>query len=115
MFLHGLADRIQDEICLLELPPYLDELIDLAIRVDARLRRRGQRNLHKPITNTEDFCFAPSSDAVGHLLDPEPMQMGRARLSKAEKERRRINGLCFYCGTAGHIAAHCPVKTKARQ
>ncbi len=115
MFLHGLADRIQDEVYSLELPPSLDGLIDLAIRVDARLRRREQRTLHKPVTNTEDFCFSPSSDAVGHLLDPEPMQMGRARLTKTEKERRRINGLCLYCGAAGHIAAQCPVKAKARQ
>lgn len=35
MFLHGLADRIQGEIFKLELPPDLDGLIMLAIRVDA--------------------------------------------------------------------------------
>ncbi len=32
MFLHGLADRIQREIDVVELPPGLDELVDLALR-----------------------------------------------------------------------------------
>lgn len=39
MFLHGLADHIQDEIYTLELPSSWDDLIDLAIRVDSRLQR----------------------------------------------------------------------------
>ncbi len=36
MFLHGLADRIQREIDVVELPLGLDELVDLALCVDAR-------------------------------------------------------------------------------
>ncbi len=35
MFLHGLADRIQQEIYKVELPTEWDELMDLALRVDA--------------------------------------------------------------------------------
>ncbi len=42
MFRHGLADRIQREIFMLELPPDLDGLIDLALRVDSRLQQSGQ-------------------------------------------------------------------------
>ncbi len=38
MFLHGLADRIQQEIYTVELPTGLDELVDLALRVDAWMR-----------------------------------------------------------------------------
>ncbi len=38
MFLHGLADRIQREIYVVELPTGLDELVDLALCVDARLQ-----------------------------------------------------------------------------
>uniref|UniRef100_A0A9J8D7P2 Retrotransposon gag domain-containing protein n=1 Tax=Cyprinus carpio carpio TaxID=630221 RepID=A0A9J8D7P2_CYPCA len=37
MFLHGLADRVHKEIYLLELPTSLNGLIDLALRVDARI------------------------------------------------------------------------------
>jgi len=37
MFLHGLADRVQKEIYALDLPTSLNGLIELALRVDARL------------------------------------------------------------------------------
>ncbi|KAL0152183.1 hypothetical protein M9458_051906 [Cirrhinus mrigala] len=108
MFLYGLADRIHNEIYSQELPALLDELIDLAIRVDARLRRRDQRALRSPVVNTEDQYSAASTDTAGHAFDHEPMQVGRTRLSWEEKERRRALGLCLYCGAAGHIAAQCP-------
>ncbi|KAI2661374.1 Transposon Tf2-6 polyprotein [Labeo rohita] len=65
MFLHGLADRIHNEIYSQELPATLDELIDLAIRVDARLRRQDQRVLRSPVVNTEDRFSAASTDTVG--------------------------------------------------
>ncbi len=115
MFRHGLADRIINEIYTQELPTSLDGLIDLAIRVDTRLQRRGQRALQMPVVNTEDRFSSMATGAVGHVFDSEPMQVGRAHLSREEKERRRNQGLCFYCGAAGHIAAQCPVKAKARQ
>lgn len=38
MFLHRLADRTQNEIYALELPTALEDLIDLAIQVDAWLQ-----------------------------------------------------------------------------
>ncbi len=115
MFGHGLANRIINEIYTQELPTSLDGLIDLAIRVDARLRRRDQQALQIPVVNTEDQFSRMAKDTVGHFFDPEPMQVGRAHISREEKERRRNQGLCLYCGTAGHIAAQCPVKAKARQ
>ncbi len=43
MFLHGLADRVQKEIYVLDLPTTLNGLIDLALRVDARLARVERR------------------------------------------------------------------------
>lgn len=44
-FLHGLADRIQNEIYALDLPTTLDDLIDLAIRVDTWLQRSQSSRL----------------------------------------------------------------------
>ncbi|KAI2645588.1 Transposon Tf2-9 polyprotein [Labeo rohita] len=93
MFLYGLSDFIKDEIYSLELPTGVDSLIDLAIWVDTRLQ----------------------SETVLSLPDPEPMQMGRSRLSQQEKQRRRERGLCLYCGATGHIAAQCPVKASTCQ
>lgn len=42
MLLNGLADRIQKEIFMLELPPKLDDLFALAIRVDTCLQQQEQ-------------------------------------------------------------------------
>ncbi|KAL0148088.1 hypothetical protein M9458_056628, partial [Cirrhinus mrigala] len=108
MFLYGLSDFIKDEIYSLELPIGVDSLIDLAIRVDTRLQRRGQRTPQGlPATPQGHFSSVPG-ETVLSLPDPEPMQMGRSRLSQQEKQRRRERGLCLYCGAAGHIAAQCP-------
>ncbi len=53
MFLHGLADRIQREIDVVELPPGLDELVDLALRVDARLQVKSSHlYLYSAFNNT---------------------------------------------------------------
>ncbi len=107
MFLHGLADRIQREIDVMELPPGLDELVDLALRVDARLQQRDLRGRRKL---TPGHPFLNTGDTVSHSSVDEPMQVGRARLSREERERRRMRGLCLYCGAAGHFLVSCPVK-----
>ncbi|XP_056324803.1 uncharacterized protein LOC130237804 [Danio aesculapii] len=116
VFLHGLADRIKDEIFALDLPKTLDGLIDLAIRVDSRLQLRERHTRH---TYALENSPLPAATVFPGLVDtplsePEPMQMGRSRLSLEEKRRRRSEGLCMYCAGAGHIAAHCPVKARAR-
>ncbi len=85
MFLHGLADRIQREIEVVELPPGLDELVDLALRVDARLQQRDLRGRRR-LTPGEFFLGA--GDTVSHSSVDEPMQVGRARLSREERDRR---------------------------
>ncbi len=112
MFLHGLADRIQREIEVVELPPGLDELVDLALRVDARLQQRDLRGRRR-LTPGEFFLGA--GNTVSHSSVDEPMQVGRARLSREERDRRRTRGLCLYCGAAGHFLVKCPVKDQARQ
>ncbi len=114
MFLHGLADRIQGEMFSRELPTSLDGLIDLALRVDSRLEQRDQRDRQSwPVT--QDYRPIESGPTVSHRPDSEPMQVGRARLSREERERRRRAGLCLYCGASGHFLVGCPVKTQARQ
>ena len=36
----------------------------------------------------------------------------RGPLSDEEKQRRRANRLCLYCGGLGHIAINCPDRPK---
>ena len=108
-FLHGLADRVQREVYALDLPTDLDGLMTLALRVDSRLESRSH------IRRTSEFREPSGTYTVSPTNDPEPMQVGRARLSREERERRRAGGLCLYCGAAGHFLNQCPVKDRARQ
>ncbi len=114
MFLHGLADCVQKEIYAMDLPTSLNDLIALALRVDARLSRMNRRTQpNRPSGGTEGQRFG-GGDTVSPVYDHEPMQVGRARLSREEKERRRSQGLCMYCGGEGHFAYNCPLKGPAR-
>uniref|UniRef100_A0A4W5KTI3 CCHC-type domain-containing protein n=1 Tax=Hucho hucho TaxID=62062 RepID=A0A4W5KTI3_9TELE len=114
MFLHGLADRIQREIYVLDLPRSLDGLIESALRVDARLNRLEQRTHQTPVFARFEGHSSPSGDMVSPVFHHEPMQVGGARLSREERQRRRTRGLCLYCGGTGHFLNNCPVKDQAR-
>uniref|UniRef100_A0A9J8CX94 DUF4939 domain-containing protein n=1 Tax=Cyprinus carpio carpio TaxID=630221 RepID=A0A9J8CX94_CYPCA len=114
MFLHGLADRVHKEIYLLELPTSLNRLIDLALRVDARIERLGAHACPTRLPSTLESGSSSRENTVGPVFDHEPMQVGRARLTREERERRRSQGLCLYCGGSGHFLLSCPVKEPAR-
>ena len=38
------------------------------------------------------------------------MQLGRARLTQEERQKRRQEGRCFHCGGTGHLVSSCPAK-----
>ena len=42
------------------------------------------------------------------------MQLGRTRLTPEERQRRRQEGRCFYCGETGHLISTCPIKKDRR-
>ncbi len=90
MFFHGLADYVNDEIYALELPTSLDGLVSLAIRVDARLQQRGQRARRTSANNRLDHLPIPYRDADIGFAEPDPMQMGRSRLSLEEKAEKCV-------------------------
>src|SRR5271154_5636719 len=39
-----------------------------------------------------------------------PMELGARHITAAERDRRRANKLCFYCGESGHSVFTCPKK-----
>lgn len=41
---------------------------------------------------------------------PEPMQLGRSRLTPEERECHFRENLCLYCGGSGHKALKCSIK-----
>ncbi len=106
-FLEGLDEAIADELAA------VDNLINLALRVEGRLNRRRQ---HSQPTAPWRHLEASSSDAASHLpTEVEPMQLGRLRLTPQQRQERLALGLCLYCGKAGHFVLQCPLKVKAQQ
>ncbi|KAL0197572.1 hypothetical protein M9458_006112, partial [Cirrhinus mrigala] len=51
----------------------------------------------------------PASVAACHPV-PEPMQIDSTRLSRAERNRRIMNGLSLYCGQSGHHLRQCSIR-----
>lgn len=112
----GLDDEIPDEISSRDLPSSLEGLIELALRIESRHRQRRHRLTSRQCLFESTPCETshahtlPSSSAEG-----KPMQLGRLCLTSREKQHRLANGLCLYCGKAGHMAISCPVKGTARR
>lgn len=129
-FMRGLTDRVKDELAARDETKTLEELISLATRLDNRLRERqrertGRQSLPRvpPLPQITSSTSAPANISPVHSSPPvqstgeEPMQLGRARLTPAERNRRQMSGLCLYCGQAGHYISTCPQlpKEMARQ
>lgn len=114
-FREGLDDNIQDEIVTHELPQSFDTLVELALRVEGRLQRRRQRWTARTSWMLEEGASSAAPTSLSPSTDPEPMQVGRLRLTPKEKQDRLIRGLCLYCGKPGHRAIRCPLKAGAHQ
>ena len=109
-FHEGLRGDVKDMMIGFPDPQDLNELITLAIRCDNCLFEHHQERRAE---------FTPSTGVPLSILPSrvsggvEPMQLDAVRfrqLSAAEKERRRTNHLCLYCGLSGHIVRNCPNK-----
>ena len=74
-----------------------------------RFQRSPQNQSQQPHRRTPAFHSASS-------VGPSPMEVDAIKtkhISAEEKQRRRENNLCLYCGGKDHYNADCPVK-KAR-
>lgn len=132
IFHKGLAEELKDELATRDEPASLEGLITLAIKLDNRLReRRRERSLGqrpRPLTSTPanpprtfSSSSTPPSGSPGLNSSPpnpppanEPMQLGRAKLTPEERQRRFSNRLCFYCGQKGHYLAQCSDASKGQ-
>lgn len=122
IFKRGLNSSIQDELALRDECGSLNQLIDIAIRLDNRIRERvrerqeAQRRRPQPSAPLPANGLSPTSSASGNPAPPveEPMQLGRARLTPAERQRRMEGRLCLYCGQGGHFIGRCPEASKGR-
>ena len=93
---------------------------DIDIGLWALHHRAGKHNSsHVQHTNqsqphTKLLTVAPTAPAISR---PEPMDVstsgaGHEKISEQEQAARIRDGLCLYCGGAGHMACHCPNKMR---
>ncbi|CAD6915114.1 unnamed protein product [Tilletia caries] len=121
-FKRGLKNDVLDQLALLPQPSDFDGLVKLANQIDARLfaQRRSKSTSQassiqfKPKTSYKSTSVNIPVEVKPIASGPVPMQIDatqrRGPLMEAEKQRRRDNNLCLYCGGANHIANACPVK-----
>lgn len=136
-FYRGLRDEIKDELSKTTLPGSLEELAGRAIEIDNRLyERRMERKVQSgiPASNNPRSLRSNGHGSGTHrtrsnssppsLRSPigtpsTAMEIDatapKKRLSPQEKQRRKQEGLCLYCGKAGHFAPNCPSKTIGSQ
>ena len=105
----ALYDAVVDQIASLELPDTLEGLIDLTGRVESRRRRREIRRENQMQLSAIPTPTAPPL-AAPIPPEPEPMQIGRAKISPEERKRRQEASACYYCGKVGHFSLRCPVR-----
>ena len=104
------------------------EYVSFAIKLDNNLRAHKQRKYITSRTNDGRFSQPTPTTATGS--HPGPMDLSATRhlnyqnyqnyqkfisqkrgpIDQNERDRRRDNNLCMYCGNPGHWASTCPLK-----
>lgn len=118
-FISGLKSNIKDELARIDRPETLDKVIEVAVKIDNRLRERQYErqdveqwkrgkgrspgfNRFNP--GRRDNHRAPrDSDPYG----PKPMELDA---TQDEQDERRKKNLCFSCGKPGHRSRECKQK-----
>ena len=111
MFEDGLKREIRDRFVGRTRPTTLSDWVTEATTIERDLAQlntqvrsqRGGSSTH-PTTPARPQAAAPR--------DPNAMEIDK--VTQEERLRRRLHGLCFYCGNAGHISAKCPAKVQPR-
>ena len=119
-FRRGLNDNVKDLLLTMPRVNTLEEFITQAISCDNRLFERRQEQRFGWRGQHQNMVATSSKFSGNHSSGPEPMQIDTTRfkrLTQEEKDRRRREGLCLYCGKPGHKAPDCrakPSEFKAR-
>jgi hypothetical protein len=123
IFYKGLKDAVKDELARTTVPDTLTAFIQLTIALDDRLHARHyqrtaerDRELRSPRTAPRRrfparVQPAPTTANVRESSPPERTAFRPAYqpLTDEQKDYRRRNKLCMYCGDPSHAVINCPV------
>jgi len=113
VFFQALDEPLKDELARLEVPASLNEFISLAVRLDNRLRGRFRGRAERSLPSSPPDPI-PGRPAARPPSPPEPMQLGRLRLTPEERQQRIAAKLCIYCASPNHFIGDCPERSKDR-
>ncbi|KAL0193301.1 hypothetical protein M9458_011597, partial [Cirrhinus mrigala] len=102
-FRKGLSHDLQAELACRDEGKTLDELINLAIRIDNLIRSRKSSKDTPPQLPIPPFT-----------PEHEAMQVAHTRLIAEERDQHQQLNLFLYCGKPGHIKTSCPSRPMQR-
>ncbi len=85
-FHRALSPYLKDELALRDPAPDLESLIDIAIRVDNRIRERRRESRGEVWLPESQASYSALNSPPLPMNSEEPMQLGRARLSQVKRE-----------------------------
>lgn len=120
LFRSNLSPAIKDVLATsAECPCTLNEFIKYVITIDNRLYERklesrlGPRSLPPmPFQRHRGPAQLPAPMEIDAIGSTTVKKHPRGPLSQDEKDRRRREGLCLYCGRSGHLALNCLAKNR---
>ncbi|XP_078812567.1 uncharacterized protein LOC144996750 [Oryzias latipes] len=121
VFYKSLNETIKDHLCLQPETHSFEELVTAALRSDTRLRVRQhesppptRKSSSNPAQGTKPHVPPVIPSVNPHSQPVKPMQIGHSKLSAEERQRRRAEGACFYCGQSGHQVHQCGLRSNSQ-
>ncbi|KAK3553596.1 hypothetical protein QTP70_005767, partial [Hemibagrus guttatus] len=104
VFRAGLNPDLQTELPCRTEATTLSQFVATAIRLD-NLRRQHQAGTSRagPVRHRSQTDYPSFREET-----PEPMQLGRSRLTSFAHPQQGRMRLCYHCGASGHQSSRCP-------
>ena len=79
-------------------------------------KNRAHTALKPKSTLSPQSIAAPTTDDYSgpRSTEPEANRPAFQKLTEQQKDYRRKNNLCMYCGIDGHVVRECPTRPKSR-